>query len=316
MEFDHLNPDSIARSLSLTGGGVRGLFTATVLSELEKNLGRDLSGQFDVIVGTSVGGIIALGLACGISARKIAGHISDSVGDIFGRPARLNPKGLRATRHRPDRLRECISAILGPAGGTMIRDLDRNVVIPSIDALNNRLAYFSNVERIGSTSCLNASLVDVALATSAAPTYFPPHIIGDTIFLDGGIASNNPDIEALRFCSTVLSRPFQSCLVLSIGTGDLQYIVDHRDKMDAGAVKWMRKYKILDRIMSLQESKSSELVADLLGDRYLRIDTTFENEIALDDCRNKVLEQLKWRAKKIVAEKWLWNAQKVADFVR
>ena len=316
MEFNYRNPDRIARALSLTGGGVRGLFSATVLSELERRIGRDLSEQFDVVVGTSVGGIIALGLACGISAKKIASHISASAKDIFGKPARLNPDGLRATRHRPDRLRECIGTILGSSANTKIRELNRNVLIPSVDAFANRIVYFSNVERIGSTPCLNASLIDVALATSAAPTYFPPHIIDEAAFLDGGIASNNPDIEALRFCWTVLSRTLQSLRILSIGTGDVQHVVDRQDCMDAGAIKWMRKYKILDRMMSLQESKSSGLVADLLGEGYLRIDTTFENEISLDDCRDTVLDFLKQRAGDVVAEKWRSDAKRVAELLR
>jgi patatin-like phospholipase/acyl hydrolase len=316
VEFSHLDPDRVARALSLTGGGVRGLFTATVLGEMEQRLGCDLSQRFDVIVGTSVGGILALGLACGISAGEIAKHIYENAQHVFRCPTRANPWGLRATRYKPDNLRKCISDIFGCKRNMMIRDVRRNVVIPSVDVLSNRLVYFSNVDRIGSTTCLNAKVLDVALATSAAPTYFPPHRINESLFLDGGIASNNPDIEALRFCSSVLSRPIDSCFVLSVGTGSALYVVHPADKMNAGALKWMIKYGIIDRIISLQESKASDLVGDLLGDRYLRIDAIFAEEIRLDDAREDTIERLKRHAIKVLEDKWTSDAAKIADFVR
>jgi hypothetical protein len=169
---------------------------------------------------------------------------------------------------------------------------------------------------MGSTPCLNATLLDVALATSAAPTYFPAHAIGERMFLDGGIASNNPDIEALGFCTAVLSRPPSSSLLLSIGTGQVRYALDRSDSMDAGVLKWITRYKIVDRILSLQEDKSAELVSGLLGDRYLRIDTVFDREIQLDDCSDLVLALLKGRAMSVIGEKWKGDPQRVAHFVR
>lgn len=192
--------------------------------------------------------------------------------------------------------------------------LDQNIVVTSVDARSNRVVYFSNADQIGSTECLNASLIDVALATSAGPTYLPPHRIGSRVFLDGGIASNNPDIEALRFCSSVLCRPLQSTRILSIGTEDSIYGIDY--DRNIGALKWIRKYRILDRIMSLQEAKSSDLVADLLGDSYFRIDTTFENKIELDDCRIPVLTQMIRHGVKVVTDKWVSDAERIASLVR
>jgi patatin-like phospholipase/acyl hydrolase len=316
MTFSHLNPERVARALSLAGGGVRGVFTATVLSELERHIGTNLSERFDCFVGTSVGGIIALGLASGLSAQKIAAHIIQNVQHVFADPAHLNPWGIRTTRYRSDHLRECIRQILGDKCEMMIRDLKPNIVVPAVEAISNRVAYFSNVQRIGSTSCVNASLIDVALATSAAPTYFAPHRIGPMVYLDGGIASNNPDIEALRFLTAVLSRPPESCLILSVGTGDSVYLVSQDDNMNAGAIKWIRKYKLLDRIMSLQESNSSGFVVDFLGDRYLRIDTTFDTPIQLDTCNPLVVRQLQLRASKIVTERWEADSSTLAGFVR
>lgn len=316
MELNHLNPEKLARALSLTGGGVRGVFTATILAAIERCTGCDTSQQFDVIAGTSVGGIIAIGLACGISGKRIADHIHACVGGVFGDPARLNPLGIRTARHKPDKLRKCVSEILGSKRDLKIRDLDRNIVIPSIDAVSNRIVYFSNVDRIGMTECLNATLLDVALATSAAPTYFPPHQICGRAFLDGGIASNNPDLEALRFCTTRLSRPLKSCKVLSIGSGQNFYGAGPGDNSNPGAFEWMQTHKIIDRIMSLQESKSSELVSELIGEQYMRLDTIFETTIELDDCRQETVDILSLRAESLVRDKWTSDSRRLAAMVR
>jgi patatin-like phospholipase/acyl hydrolase len=287
-----------------------------VLAELERLTGSDFSTRFDVFVGTSVGGIVALGLAAGLSARQLSATIIENVQRVFSEPVPLNPYGLRATRYQPNYLRDCIRKILGPKSDTSIRSLEQNIVVPAVDANSNQVIYFSNVERIGSTSCLDASLIDVALATSSAPTYFPPHRIGKTVYLDGGIASNNPDIEAIRFTSSVLSRPTESTFILSVGTGDVVYRRPDQAANTAGAIKWMTKYKLLDRIMSLQESKASGFVADLLQDHYLRIDTTFDAEIALDACQRSTVDYLQSRAVNTVATLWKSDASKLASFIR
>src|SRR5437868_2538951 len=108
MRFTHSHPDKVARSLSLSGGGVRGVFTAYVLADLEELLGVNMSEQFDVVVGTSVGGLIALGLACGLKAKTIASYISNNVAEVFSQRAILNPAGMRTTRYQNTNLRGCV----------------------------------------------------------------------------------------------------------------------------------------------------------------------------------------------------------------
>lgn len=90
MKFSHLNPDTFARALSLTGGGVRGVFAATALAELEGHFGCDLSKKFDLFVGTSVGGIIALGLACGMASGALPHKRESPVDD-----GRFRARGVR-----------------------------------------------------------------------------------------------------------------------------------------------------------------------------------------------------------------------------
>ena len=295
---------------------MRGVYTVAVLCELENCLGVELTNQFDVFVGTSVGGLLALGLSCGISCRVILETMKDSMERIFGNPVPWNPLGLRAAKHKADALRDCVERIFGENYNRNIVDLRKNVIVSSIDVDRNEIVYFSNVERIGSTICLNASLIDVALATTAAPTYFPPHTIDGRQFWDGGLASNNPDIEALRFCTTYFSRSVQSVSILSVGTGHLVYSLSGKNLTNPGLYTLMRRVRFVDRVFSLQESKATGLVSDVLGERYCRIDSPFDREIKLDDFRAATVELLIQHGKAAVSRYWPTECERLASFIR
>lgn len=316
MPLNHLNPEVIGRGLALTGGGVRGIFTASVLREFEQRLNRNLRDSFHVVSGTSVGGIIALAISCGISCDKIARRLLSSADHIFGEPARFNPWKSRTSSHDPEKLAGVVKDVLGDQATRKIRSLETNVVVLSVDARLNEVVYFSNIERIGTSRCKDATLLDVAMATSAAPTYFPPHKIGIECYLDGGIVSNSPDAEALRFLQEVLARPIEHIQLLSVGTGKTYFDFDCSSKSRHGAIAWIKKHRLIDRIMTLQESKATELVSELLGSRYLRVDTHFEEKIDLDETDQGVLRMLADRGQEVAKEKWAANPSRVASFLR
>lgn len=315
MRLDHLNLTGSARALSITGGGVRGLFAASVLAILERSFQRNVH-DFDVICGTSVGGIIAIGIACGIPASRIHSMLLEQIPTIFGKPSRLNPAAFRTSRYKSEPLRQAIAYALGDHANRNIRDLNRNILVTSVAADSNSLAYFSNVEHIGAIKCLNAPLIDVALATSAAPTYFAPHRIGDKYFLDGGIASNNPDIEALRYCISVLSRAHDQVKILSIGTGTENYEFKSNGYCNFGSIAWIGRHKIIDRLMNLQEGKSSSIVFDLIGDNYRRIDFPASKHIALDETNKNVLVELSKLGESVINEAWRAQQGQLSNFIR
>ena len=188
------------QALCLSGGGYRGLYTAILLEELERRAGKQLRECFDLIAGTSIGGILAIGLAAGIPAHSLRLSFEKHGSAIFPKTNRILglkiPRlSLPAFRHRysNDGLRETIKTILNDPGEKLtMTDAGPSLLIPSVNATTDAAAVFRT-----SSSDQNLTLVDAALATSAAPTYFPEHAIGDENFVDGGLIANAPDLLAI-----------------------------------------------------------------------------------------------------------------------
>ena len=155
--------------------GIKGTFSAAVLAALEDTTKCRCIDHFDLIAGTSTGGIIALGLALGMSAQEIVSFYEEHGPAIFPssslasrstgffRQLFLGPKHSHAT------LREKLSLVLGDRkfGDSRVR-----LVIPTYDAINGRNFVLKTAHHPRFVFDVAAPAVDVALATSAAPTYF------------------------------------------------------------------------------------------------------------------------------------------------
>ena len=181
--------------LALDGGGIKGTYTAAVLDEIQKNLPekRSLVEYFDLIVGTSTGGIISLGLGYKLSTEDVLAIYKESGSEIFPH-ANDGPKGLIdwmfKTKHDPEGLRSNLANIFG---NRTLDETSENLAVTSFDTSNAtpvvfRAGYGKGENRYGD----NLKVVDVALATSAAPTYFPAALAGDTFMIDGGVWANCP----------------------------------------------------------------------------------------------------------------------------
>ncbi len=293
------------------------MFTAAALSELEAKSGRKINDCFDVVSGTSAGGIIAIALAADIPVVKISDLFFSKAREIFGSPATLNPWRARRASHDPVRLENAIREVLSEKSQMRIRDITgTNIVVSSVNIEKNDIVYFSNVDRIGSIQCEDASLIDVAMATSAAPTYFPPRNIDGSAYVDGGIVSNSPDFEALHFMMKHEMKTADQVQLLSIGTGKTFYSFDKSEKLRHGAYDWMAKHQLIDRIISLQESKASDFTSDILKNRYLRIDAHFDYEIKLDEVNAERLARLAERGAQAARAAWDAHPSHVASFLR
>jgi hypothetical protein len=214
--------------LALDGGGYKGLYTAAVLAEVE-TFNRPLAAHFDLLCGTSIGGLIVLALAAGKSASDVKEFFLDWGERIF-------PRGSRWQRFRrgvaqlaldgkyDDRaLREALAAILGDA---RMSDANSYLCIPTLNLPTLSPWVFKTDHDPTLTRDSNWLLRDVARATSAAPTFFPVAEIDGLPgrqFCDGGLWANNPTlvgmIEALRFFAGP-DKPYDSIRILSIGTVD------------------------------------------------------------------------------------------------
>jgi len=208
--------------LCIDGGGIKGLYSSTILEHLEQRYGHP-SEYFDMICGTSTGGLIALCLALKIPAAEINRIYSEQGRKIFPRRTWLGGI-IRQTfwkgKYKDRPLREVLEAVFG---GKTVGDLDNLVCIPSYSLTDARPWVFKRdhgiLDRDNGTS-----LVDVALATSAAPTYFPLCEIpayNHKQFVDGGVWANNPTlvgiIEALAYF-VGKDKPFNSVKILSVSS--------------------------------------------------------------------------------------------------
>ena len=260
------------QALCLSGGGYRGLYTAILLEELERRAGKQLRECFDLIAGTSIGGILAIGLAAGIPAHSLRLSFEKHGSAIFPKTNRILglkiPRlSLPAFRHRysNDGLRETIKTILNDPGEKLtMTDAGPSLLIPSVNATTDDAAVFRT-----SSSDQNLTLVDAALATSAAPTYFPEHAIGDENFVDGELIANAPDLLAI---SDGLQAGFrrEDIHVLSLGT--VETIAGRRIRPPSGTGYVTGAKRLFELTLDAQQRLALNESRALLGSNYLRID--------------------------------------------
>lgn len=218
----HNSENKAFKILSVDGGGIKGLYSSTILEHLEQRFG-PLSDYFDMICGTSTGGLIALCLALKIPAKDISKIYEEQGHQIF--PKRTWLGGIiRQTfwkgKYSDEPLKKILQSVFEEK---TVADLRNLVCIPSYSLTDARPWIFKRdhgkLDRDN-----NTLLVDVALATSAAPTYFPLCEIpayNHKQFIDGGVWANNPTlvgvIEALTYF-VGKDKPFSSVEILSVSS--------------------------------------------------------------------------------------------------
>jgi uncharacterized protein len=240
------------RVLAVDGGGIRGYIPALVLAEIEKRAKTPAANLFDLIVGTSTGGIIGIGLATGMSADELARFYPDYGRRIFGgvdrpawqkrvmgygatfeesmgQPARKfgapwggNKKFGGNARHRANGLEGVLQDVLGER---RLSEVAVPLAVTSFDGATSQPVVFSS--RDAQRDCaLDLPLRVAARATSAAPTYFPPceYEWAGRIrkFIDGGVWANNPSAVALSEAAALTEArqiTATSILLVSLGTG-------------------------------------------------------------------------------------------------
>lgn len=187
------------RVLSLTGGGFRGLFTARTLVEVCKQARHEgaLDKSFDVFAGTSIGGLMACALAAGVLPHRVLDAIDGEGSAVFEpKTAPTLRRAVFGTLYDQDHLSRAVDACLGRLGAKRMCDLDKGLIVPTVDWVNGQVKVLLS-GFFGASNASQATLKEVCMATSAAPTYFTPGEIDGLPMLDGGLAVNNPDMLAL-----------------------------------------------------------------------------------------------------------------------
>lgn len=187
--------------LCIDGGGIKGLFSAQVLAEFESYFETRISEHFDLVCGTSTGGIIALAVAAGIPMQDVVKFYSESGPKIFCSKWRnfltewtyTLKQALVKSKYSSTRLRQALESVFGDRKMSTSQNL---LCVPAFNVTDFKPRIFkSDYNHLDQDD--DKTFVDVALATAAAPTYFPIHEINDVQYVDGGLYANNPILVGL-----------------------------------------------------------------------------------------------------------------------
>ncbi len=284
------------RILSLDGGGLRGIYTASVLAAWESAAGKNPDGTdcraasyFDLIAGTSTGGILAIGLGLGLSGQDMVNFYKKSGGSIFPTGTSLqrffysNRQWIRS-KFSPAALEKALAEAYrielketgkeGRYRAANMADSDQRLLITAYNTTSDKLLLYR--AHYGINNADNIPAQSVARATSAAPTYFDPAQVKDHLVdydaVDGGVWGNCPALAALSDAVNVLGIPMDRIDLLSIGTTEMASITG-TPKLLTGSFGWASKAPTL--LMKAQVQATLDQVTRLLRpDRFLRVDAS------------------------------------------
>lgn len=292
---------STPKLLSLSGGGFRGFFQANILSYMEAELGMPLARLFALIAGTSIGGINALSLAAEIPTGKMIDFYKEWGPKIFPKiRCPLGVGGIIRQKFSDKPLRAALEQLFEDR---TIEDLKHNVLIPAVNLSTGMPKVFKTPHHDNLVMDKQYRLVDVALATSAAPTYFPIHKMDELYgwyMVDGGLVANHPGLYACIEAEQFLNMGSQPYKLLHIGTMS-SGITDVCNTVNSGFLtRW--RGKLFDLSISAQEAATENILKFKLGpDRYMKIDVTPPKEqvksIALDKANPKAQQILSQQAR-------------------
>lgn len=313
------------RVLALDGGGIRGIIPAQVLEEIEGRMERPISQLFDLVAGTSTGGILALGL----TTPDQNGNPRYTAGDMCNLYLNEGPTifphsmfqevktlhGLTDARYPAEPIERILANYFG---ATMLSEALTEVVIPSYDLSAPGPFFFKREYAKNETENWDVPMALVARATSAAPTYFDPAVLPsaerprDHALVDGGTFANNPTlsgyVDALR-----LKEEIPRIAVVSVGTGlppqtpGSGPIPIEADKVgDFGLVRWARPILevVLDGVPKAVEYQMEAITRANPGAlTYYRLQSNLPTAShALDDASEENCAKLVADAKTLIAE--------------
>ncbi|MDZ8183983.1 MAG: patatin-like phospholipase family protein [Nostoc sp. ChiSLP02] len=330
--------------LAIDGGGIRGIIPALLLAEIERRTQKPIFSLFDLIAGTSSGGILALGL----TKPRVTSDVSDSLQaeytaedlvqlyleygvEIFYEPFFERILGpiediFLQPKYPSESKKEILSQYFGNA--TLESNL-KEVFVTSYDIEQRIPILFTNkLEKEEKRSenfrklCAGFSLLDVALATTATPTYFAPHRIINIensnsaySLIDGGVFANNPahlavleaQINSKRQANKVLNT--EDILIVSLGTGSLTSAYLYKEVKNWGLLQWGRP------LLNIVFDGNSEIVSGQLEqvfepsdpeakNSYYRFQILLDKELEeIDNIKLQNTRQLQAIAHRLISEK-------------
>lgn len=295
-------PDGKIRVLALAGGGIRGVILAKVLSKIEEITRKPIWQSFDLICGTSTGGILASALTMpnSLSANECLSLYLDHGKEIFsssGWRKFVTLGGNTGPKYDGSGLRRVLTKTFGSDSLEMAK-------IPTFItayAIEKRAPIFFKSWVASQTG---TRLVDACMATSAGPTYFPPASVNGVWYCDGGVINNNPALSGVIEACMKFQIHTRDCVVLSLGTGVNQEPIAHQKAAGWGNLGWVQPLigVFMDGVSDLTHYQLSDLMP---SDQYLYLQPPLsERNAAMDLTSTQNLADL------------LLNAQNLVDLQR
>ena len=300
--------------LAIDGGGIRGLIPAVVLADLERRTGRRTAEMFDLIAGTSTGGILACGLtrpgdggAPGFTAADLIGLYESEGPEIFHRSL---VKRIESVDGYVDERYDDVglnAALRRYLDGTRLSQAVTDLFITAYE-IERREAFFFRSSGARTDPTYDFTFVDTARATSAAPTYFEPVRVSDVAgassyaLIDGGVFALNPAMCAFAELAAG-GRRDEIELVVSLGTGSHTRRLPFEDVRGWGQLEWARP--LIDVVFDGGAQTVDFELGQLLGpERYVRFQTRLtEASDDLDDASDGNLEALRREGSRLVEER-------------
>jgi patatin-like phospholipase/acyl hydrolase len=307
----------VKRLLSIDGGGIRGIIPALVLAEMEMQTNKPVCEHFDLIAGTSTGGILALGLTVPNSKGKPRYKARDLVAlyeanghHIFSRTIwhRIHSGwGLREEKYPAEPLEGILKDYFGDAR----LDASLTEVFVTAYAIERRCPFFFRSVRAKKKSeygeSYNFLMREAARATSAAPTYFEPYQLQSLdeendyyALVDGGVFANNPAMCA--YADARILWPGDKLILVSLGTGELTRSLPIQEARTWGLAEWIKP--VMDVVFDGVSDSVNYQIKQLLGNNYLRLQTRLvTGNDDMDDASETNVRALKLLGKELIRDK-------------
>ncbi|MDP6344273.1 MAG: CBASS cGAMP-activated phospholipase, partial [Alphaproteobacteria bacterium] len=242
--------------LALNGGGFRGLYTANILERAEAEFACRAADRFELLIGTSIGGLIAAGLAVGTPAATIAAKIAEHGPAIFRRVplwTRAKQFVFRAPYSATALRRAVVDTIGEDQAELPLSRLDKPLAICAVNYTHGRPQTFRS-RGLASGGASGQTILQAVLASAAAPTYFPPQTVGQDLMIDGGLIANAPELLGISEACGRLGHPLANVYVMAIGTAGRRQGAALASIGRPGALSWLLRRRLLQMTMASQEA--------------------------------------------------------------
>ena len=250
------------RILSIDGGGIRGVFPASFLANLEKKLAYPIGQYFDLIAGTSTGGIIAIGLALGMKASEILELYEKRGAEIFPQTSWIQKKTtgfyqlLCGAKYDATPLKRILEEKFE---ARKLGEAKTRLMVPTwVAGRPKPCLIYKTAHHAEFFTDHKTPIIDIAMGTAAAPTYFRQHLAkSDVGLVDGGLWANNPTAIAVIEAISILGWPPNEIKVLSVGC------LEKTISMEKNYSKWKIRNSVAD-FFTVGQSDSALNIAKIL----------------------------------------------------